>query len=114
MKKEGLARVVGAAGVVLSLLFVGYEIRQSTAVARTAAFHSFMADRAAMLDLIATDPILAPLLARTIAGELPESLDDVERLRVQVYFTRSIRSWEGLFAAVRGGRTRRRCPNHRS
>jgi hypothetical protein len=103
VNKEGLTRSLGAASVVLSLLFVGYQIRQSTAVARTAAFHSFMADRSALLDLIATDPVLTPLIARMTAGELAESFDDVERFRLQVYLTRSIRSWEGLFAAVREG-----------
>ena len=103
MKNERIPRMLGAAGVILSLLFVGYEIRQNTAVARTEAFHSFMADRSALLDIIATDPVLTPLIARAVGGEQAESFDEVERLRLQVYFTRSIRNWEGLFTAVREG-----------
>jgi hypothetical protein len=103
MKNEGISRMLGAVGMVLSLLFVGYEIRQNTAVARTDAFNSFMADRSALLDIIATDPILTPLIARATSGEQPDTFDEVERIRLQVYFTRSIRNWESLFTAVREG-----------
>jgi len=103
MEKKGVGQAVGAVGVVLSLLFVGYEIRQNTAVARTAAYHAIMADQGALLDVLATDPTLAPLLVRGMSGETAEGFSDEELFRIQIAHRRNVRGWEGLFFAVREG-----------
>ena len=36
-----IAELVGIAAIVVSLVFVGYELRQSTAIARSDAYSSF-------------------------------------------------------------------------
>ena len=100
MERNGLGQIIGAAGVVLSLLFVGYEIRQNTAVARTAAYHAIMADQGALLDVLATDPVLAGLLVRGGQGEGPDAFTDEELFRIGMSHRRNVRSWEGLFFAV--------------
>ena len=42
MNRQTIGRILAAASVVLSLIFVGYEIRQSTKVARQEAYYAFM------------------------------------------------------------------------
>ena len=103
MTKKDIGQLASAASVVLSLLFVGFEIRQNTAIARLSAAQAFMADQSELFDLVATDPILAPLMQSVMAGAQPDEFGDVERFRIDVHLRRIVRGWEGLFAAVREG-----------
>ena len=43
MDRKSVGQILATGSVVLSLVFVGYELRQSKAVARMAAYHDFMA-----------------------------------------------------------------------
>ena len=93
MDRKSVGQILATGSVVLSLVFVGYEVRQNTAVARMAAYHTFMDGITERNNMLATDPILA----------VPDEFDDVERLRIRINFAALLRHWEGLYRSVQEG-----------
>lgn len=71
MKDTGqFATILSAAAVVLSLAFVGYEIRQNTAMMRGATMQSISDTYVDYVTAIGADPELAELFRRFHAGEV--------------------------------------------
>ena len=73
--KSRFPKVVGALpalGVVASLVFVGFEIRQNTAAIRGAAIQGMSAESIEYLTAFATDERIPDLVRRTVEGALPE------------------------------------------
>jgi hypothetical protein len=64
MSGNALRETLGFIGVVASLVFVGYEIRQNTQTARAAAYQAIGIATAELHDALAHDPVLARLVTR--------------------------------------------------
>ena len=87
---EGLA----ALGVVLSLVFVGYEIRQNTQLSKAAALQA-QAELGAEIALswIADDDVIR-LITRIRKGALPAEFDEHENVKIRVMYIALLRSAE--------------------
>lgn len=95
MSKEVIRETVGILGVVASLLFVGVQIRQSTAVARGQTRQELEAMNQAWLSLITADPYYGDLWYRAWVtdGEIaPE-----EEYRAAMMMTQFMRRLENIY-----------------
>lgn len=94
MSKEAVRETVGVLGVVASLLFVGLEIRQSTAVARGQTRQDLEAMNQAWLTLITADPYYSDLWYRAwaIDGEIAPD----EEYRAAMMMTQFMRRLENI------------------
>ena len=89
-----LAEAIGAAGVILSLLYVGLQVRQNTKVAR-AATRQALADGAQGL---ATDVLESEEIARLMHKALEgRELEPHEILRLQARCLRDLRFWDNAY-----------------
>lgn len=73
-----VGRALGAVSVVLSLLFVGWEIRQNMSVAKNEAHRQMVAGFTEFNGMMATDGELAALWTRISQGLTSESFDHSE------------------------------------
>lgn len=95
--------LVGIAAIVVSLVFVGYELRQSTAIARSDAYSSFSSQ---FLDLTidaALDERMSTLISQVRQGALPEDFAPEDQVSIRIYQGAAVRVWEGLFRSVQAG-----------
>lgn len=89
-----LREILAAIGVVLSLVFVGYELRQNTQVSKAAAIQG-LADQS--LDIILTwtsDGETVHLLTRVLAGETPDTFTADENTKIRLMFLAILRNAE--------------------
>ena len=103
MSNRQTLEVIGLISVIISLIFVGYEIRQNTNVARNQAYNDYSYRAQELLTEIATDEYLPKLITRVSNGELPEDFTDEERLRIIQIQNAAVRSWEGMYRSVQSG-----------
>ena len=101
MKKTRLSsavEILGALGLILSLVFVGFEIRQNTKVARAEAYRSFMSELNESYAALA-DSSYASFQVYA-SGKRANELNAVERFRVFGSFMVLMRTYEGLHKQV--------------
>ena len=82
-------------GVIVSIVFVGLELRQNTAAVQGATYQELAATSAELTLSLANDGDLASIFVRW--GADSESLDAVEALRIQVYLLGVGRNMENAF-----------------
>ena len=97
-----VAEIVGGIAVVLSLVFVGFQIQQSseetainTRALQATAYQNLIAQIESMNTLIIQDPEFADLYNRMMNGESPAN--SVERQRIITFVTLSIRHGDLAF-----------------
>jgi hypothetical protein len=103
MDLKAIGQIAATLSVILSLGFVGYELRQNTAVAQFEAYTSFLQAVRDNEHLIASDPIITPLLVRVAEGAPPEDFTLEEQFRLRATYQSLLRLWEGLFRSVQLG-----------
>ena len=86
-----IAEFVGAAGVIASLVYLGVQIRGQNRESRLAAMHEVNVSYRESIAVV-LDPELADLFVR--ANEDPDSLSDVESLRLIILLITMFRLWE--------------------
>jgi len=96
-----LFEYVTAAGVIVSIVFVGLELRQNTAAVRGATYQELAATSAELTLALANDGDLARIFVRWEAD--PESLSADEKLRIRVYLLGVGRNMENAFQQARVG-----------
>lgn len=94
---------VGMAAIVVSLVFVGYELRQSTAVARSDAYTNFSSQFFELVSNAALDERMSNLLSQVNRGAHPSELTTDEQASIRMYQGAAVRVWEGLFRSVQAG-----------
>jgi hypothetical protein len=96
-----IAELLGALGVIISLVYLATQIRQNTQSVRMSSHHG-IADQFTQTNLAAVhDPQLIDLITR---GSLDaESLSDAERARFYAYIMAIFRTYEELFQLDRKG-----------
>jgi len=102
-----VAEIVGAAGIIGSLIFVGTEIQQNTSAIRTATVQA-IADQATTIGLAyATDNRLADLYVQLANIEYDQAwADEIPRadlLRVDQAVRAQLRRVENVYLHVQGG-----------
>ncbi len=94
---------VGLVAVVVSLVFVGLQIRQSTAIARAEAHQSFLSE-INQLSLASLDPVLLNVAARLWMQNVPyEELSNVEQVALLSQHSGFIRTYEAIYLQVQTG-----------
>jgi hypothetical protein len=96
-----IADLIGAIGVIVSLIFVGLQIRQANQLAREAAEQKQIESIGSLSRIVAEHPHLADLMARGQAGE---KLTVAENIALTSMITHGQRTWEALYYQYRAGR----------
>lgn len=100
---RSITELVAAISIVISLVFVGYELRENSAIARSDSFSAYTLAVAEINFDIATDPILTPLIRRVTEGGSRNEFDGDERYRVFLFYQGILNVYEGLFRAIEEG-----------
>ncbi len=104
MNNKQIIEIVGVIVVVLSLIFVGYEIRQNTIVARSEAYQTAMFELSNMTQNIAFDEFGRSLLAKLGSGGLSfRDLAQDEVVGLSFLYETLLFSWGGIYFSVREG-----------
>lgn len=96
-----IAELLGAAGVIASLLYVAVQVRQNTRQTRLAAQQATVRELGVALRAQAQDREWAELLSRGI--EKLESLDKVERVRFLSHVGSILRLYESAYLHFKDG-----------
>ncbi len=94
MKRSDLLELLGAAAVVLGLVFVGLELQQNTALQRIETTQALVQEYGDALEVMAYEGDAACIYVLGINGL--DNLDDVERLRFFVILFQIYRAAEQL------------------
>ena len=103
IKTPRLAEIFGTISVVLSLIFVGFEINQNTNLSRNQAYLDFAEGLKDLTLQVATDDVLPSLVARTVAGETLNDFSPEDQVRLNSMQIATVRVWEGLFRSWQAG-----------
>lgn len=104
MKRGSIPEVFAAVGVIVSLIFVGVEIRQNTAAARGATFQAISDGAAQSAFDVAANDHMPRLFAQIRTSDPPLSEfseEDQERLRFIYLYT--VRRLENVWVQVNEG-----------
>ncbi len=105
-KKEvfkSVSQILAVLSVIISLLFVGYEIRQNTAVARSDAYNVNASRLTELLTNIANDQRLSLLIAQIEDGMLPEDFSREDQISIRYILTAAVRNTEGVYRSAKEG-----------
>lgn len=101
MKKKDIAEVIGLMAVIASLLFLGYEIRQSNQIARSTITYELASNVSEINQTIWSTPEIAALHVRlNDPGYLPTGTE-TEMLRAEA--RRYMNLWGAVEVAYRNG-----------
>ncbi len=98
MSTKAIRETLAALGVIASLLFVGYEIRQNTIAARASAYQSIGTATAAVFDSAAHDPQWLASSQKTA-----DAMDATDWTQYQLYMTTFARLGETVLLQVEQG-----------
>ena len=73
-----VGEVVGAAGVVFSLVYLATQIRSSSKQANADAIYNLQKGQADIMEMLSSSPDLARLLAKLESGEPVEAHEDIQ------------------------------------
>ena len=90
-------------GVILGIVFLAYELRQNTSVARQDAYNSFAQTINELNVTISTDVGLSELLSQVNHGASRNDFSPAERLRVDMFHLANLRAFESLYQSVNSG-----------
>ena len=101
MSREAVRETIGVVGVVASLLFVGLEIRQNTAVARGQTRQELEAMNQAWITLVTADPVYSDLWYR--AWVTGQDVAPEEQYRASMMMTQFMRRLENIYFQYQEG-----------
>ena len=90
-----LAEIAGGIAVLITLVFLLFEVRRNTTVTRSTAQYSQVDAIVAVNLAVATDPIIAPLITR--ANDDYSSLTSEEQLRLQTLYVNYFNLWHASY-----------------
>lgn len=97
-----IAQLLSASAVVLSLVFVGFELRQNTAMMRGSTMQA-ISDK--YVDYVAAlvDSVPADLMRRVHGGETTENFTPLENTQINILFNAFVQMLENSFLQHREG-----------
>jgi hypothetical protein len=104
MKKHApvFAQVLSASAVVLGLAFVGYELRQNTAMMRGSTMQG-ISDKYVDYVTALVDSVPADLMRRLHGGETTENFSPLENTQINILFNAFVQMLENSFLQHREG-----------
>jgi len=97
-----LAELVGAAAVVVSLLYLARQMREGTTQAKVTNMHNVLSYFAEVTGPIARDPVVTDVYHRATSGGL-DRLDDGDRIRFIYLATLIVRGFEDAYVTKAHG-----------
>jgi hypothetical protein len=97
-----IAQVLSASAVVVGLVFVGYELRQNTAMMRGATMQA-ISDKYVDYVIALADSIPADLMRRVHSGETTDDFTPVENTQISIMFNAFVQMLENSFLQHREG-----------
>lgn len=97
-----VAQVLSASAVVLGLVFVGYELRQNTAMMRGSTMQA-ISDKYVDYVTALVDSVPADLMRRVHNGETTERFTPLENTQITVLFNAFVQMLENSFLQHREG-----------
>jgi len=98
-----LGELVGGLAVVVSVLYLAYELRANTNSVRAASAASSQDSLAVINELIASTPELALIASRTMAATSLEDLSEEERFRAASLLRANMQRFEAMFFRYEAG-----------
>jgi len=95
------AEIIGASAVVISLIYVGFQVQQNTKAVQSTVHQSLVDHVFEVEGAILTNPDLAAIIVKSESGA--ESLTAAERLRLETYLTFSFVNWESAYLNFQRG-----------
>ena len=95
-----LAEVVSALGVIISLLYVAAQIRQSNTLSQANTTHLMNSEYGSIFGDIATDEKLATIYSSAVKGE---ALSEIELVRYTAFLTRYFAFLENIYSQEKAG-----------
>ncbi len=92
---SGIAEAVGAIGVIVSLIYVGLQIRQNTIASRASNYQQWVDTQVNVNRGLSDDPAVSELIDR--ANQDFDSLSSAELLRLQMVFYNHFTQWNVAF-----------------
>ena len=96
-KVKDVAELIGIAAIVISLIFVGLEIRQSAAATRGATQQALADSAKEASGALVGDETTADLTLRFLTARDWSRFSDVERFRMVILFTSMVRVYESAY-----------------
>lgn len=96
-----MAELLGAAGVIASLIFVGIQVRQNTRSMRASTYDSMVRSNGEWLAAVIADPALADGFEAAVGNWRGVKAED--RARIMYLLTQLFRHWENSFFQYRQG-----------
>jgi len=98
---SAFAEILGAIAIVISLVFVGFQVRANTRATQAAVYQEHMGYEIDFVTRVGSDPKLANLWERT-QRDFP-SLEGDEKIQGTYLFIGAMRLWEGYYMQWRAG-----------
>ena len=95
--------LIAAASIVLSLVFVGYELRQASTVARLEAIHAYSMSVSEHTRELSHNPELALLVLNSIQNIRMDELTAKESAQLVLHHHALLNIYHGLYSSVREG-----------
>jgi hypothetical protein len=96
-----VAELLGAIGVIVSLLYLATQIRQNTRSVRMASQHDLMSEFRANVRALTQDPELGELFRNGLQD--PEELSEADRARFGTQVASAVQIYEELYSHYRAG-----------
>ena len=90
-----IANLFAALGVIATLIYLAMQIRQNTKAVRSSSIESLVHNLSATAQAAVENEYMVPLMLKANAG--PETLTEVERVRMHFWFIMTFRRFEGVY-----------------
>ena len=90
-----VANLFAALGVIATLIYLAMQIRQNTKAVRSSSIESLVHSLSATAQAAVENEYMVPLMLKANVG--PETLTEVERVRLHFWFIMTIRRFEGVY-----------------
>lgn len=101
MRKKEIAEIIGVIAVVASLLFLGYEIRQSNQIARSTITYELANNYSEINEIVWSSPEVAALHVKARDAAYSPTEIEIEMLRAEA--RRYMNIWGAVEIAYRNG-----------
>ena len=92
-----LAEIISAVGIIISLVFVGFQIRDNTVASQAATYQASVGYDIELLMHLSADPDLSRIIDIYTYGDDASSLSANDIVRAQYEFTALLRHLENLY-----------------
>ena len=99
----GVTRALSALGVILSLVFVGFEVRQNTMATRGATMQAMSDAQSGLMANLALDEGLVELIARVFEDSTREDFTTAEYIQLNILMQAYVRQLENTYIQHREG-----------